>query len=162
MFKILTCIFILFTFLAKAQVTFKYYNPKHFKDYGIVFTKEYKPHFTLKDFKEQFTPSKEEIDSAEAIFMKKYNADVNREIRFKRTKNPIKYYTRYLRQYIGLISLNDDKLILVQMLHVDKCSDIKEYYKYWETRFIIGFGDFYELNTIRFIVNLSTKEVNIY
>lgn len=94
----ITIILILLASIVNAQTTFRYCNPKHFKGYSIVFTKEYKPQFfSLKEFSCQFTPTKEEIDSAEAIFMKRYDIDINKKETYISTNNPVKFYRYYKR-----------------------------------------------------------------
>jgi hypothetical protein len=80
MIRLITIILILLASIVNAQTTFKYCNSKHFKGYSIVFTKEYKPrYFSLKGLSGQFTPTTEEIDSAEAIFVKRYDIDINKK-----------------------------------------------------------------------------------
>lgn len=161
LFYILLCIS---CFTGNAQPTFKYYNHKHFKGYSVVFTKEYKANFSLKEFNSQFTPTKEEIDSAENIFMKRYDIDINKKEDFRVTHNPRRYYKHGRRQYMGLMSNNGEKLILIQMLNVPKPrrKNLAYYYENWENVFVLGSGYFYERNTTRFIVNLATGEMKLY
>lgn len=151
-------------FTVYAQPTFKYCNPKHFKGYSIAFTKEYKANISIQEFKGQFTPTKENIDSAEAIFIQRYEADINQKEAYIMTHDPVKFYRYYKRQYMGLIAQNGDKLILMQMLNVPKPrkKNLEDYYENWENVYILGTGDFYERNTVPFIVNLTTGELRVY
>jgi hypothetical protein len=162
--KLITIVVLLLTSIVNAQTTFKYYNPKHFKGHSIVFTKEYKANFSLREFNGQFTPTKEEIDSAEALFMKRYDTDINKKEDFKVTHNPRRYYKNYKRQYMGIMSNNGEKLIFIQMLNVPKPrrKNLEYYYENWENVYVVGTGNFYELNTVRFIVNLTKGEMKLY
>ncbi|KAA5536547.1 hypothetical protein F0919_02445 [Taibaiella lutea] len=164
MYKLLSIAFFFLFIQANAQTTYKYYNPKHFKGYSIVFTKEYKANFLLREFKEQFTPAKKEIDSAEAIFMRRYDVDINKKEAYISTNNPVKFFKYYLRQYMGLINLNDEKVILIKMLNVPKPrrKTIEEHYENWESKYVLGTGDFYERNTVPFLVNLTTGEISVF
>lgn len=145
-----------------AQTTFVYRNPYFFKGESIVFTSEYKSRILLKDMISRFTPSKEDLDSAENIFKKRYNIDLqeSKELYVAPVKNVTKEYKHYRRQYLGYINNKEEMVILIQMLNFNDKKMAKRKFEGWESEFEIGLGGWYEGNIFIFEVNLTTNRLS--
>lgn len=70
------------------------------------------------------------------------------------------YFKNYTRQYYGFIGSDNDKWAIVNLLNFKGIN--KEYYPNWESELILGLGDFYEINTRRFYVNITNEEIMNY
>jgi hypothetical protein len=106
---------------------------------GIIFPKEYNPKIIISDLKDRFTPNDRIISKAEKLILLQF-------------KNRLK---KYQRQYVGYIDNQRDSLILIQFLKTKSQTKMNKYYYNWKNEYIVGFGNFYENNTRRYIVNIN-------
>lgn len=138
---------------------------------NIIFSSNYSPPFLIKDFECSITPSNEQIQMAEKIFLKQYNLsrinfvnnyNISHNERINSPKiipYPRKAFKEYLRQYIGYVNERKDTIIVIGLFNFKNKRKIKEYFPNWQNEFIVGFGDFYEkpCNVDYFSVNLTKK-----
>ncbi len=68
----------------------------------------------------------------------------------------------YNRQYLGFVNRQNDHIIFVQFLNFKNKRKAEAEFVGWKEQIIIGFGKFYEANTLRVTVNLSRKEVEVF
>jgi hypothetical protein len=107
---------------------------------------------------EPYTPTRSDIRDAEFIFYKKYNINYlnsNHIDYFEITLNVRKKYLNYYRQYIGMITINKEKIIFVKLLNFNNRLEAKKYFKNWDKELINGTGKFYEKNCRRYLINIS-------
>ena len=110
--------------------------------YNIIFGANYPLPFEV-NLKERFNPSDEDVKKGEVIL---------REFSDLKLR-------KYIRQYLGYIDSNNNKILVVNMLKDLGAKKNKLYYKDWESEFILGFGRIYERNTLTQRINLATKEL---
>lgn len=107
---------------------------------------------------EPYTPTIYDIRNAELIFYKKYNINYlnsNHIDYYEITVNVRKKYINYYRQYIGMITMNNEKIIFVQLLNFKNKFKAKKYFKNWDKELILGTGNFYEKNCDWYLINIS-------
>lgn len=163
MIKISILVFctLLTTVCVYSQNQYKYRNPDIFKGRAIVFTQEYNPPIKLPSGVELFTPSEEDVVKAELTLHQKYNEDLNEVAWFKKEKDVKNKYWKYNRQYLGFVDQAGNKNVIINLLNFKCKKKAKEQFEGWEEFFFIGFGEYYEKNSVRFVVNLSTKQLRL-
>ena len=134
-----------------------------FEDSRIIFQDNYKPSFKIPNGFTITNLDEKEVLIAEKIFYANYHDDLDKEniAWYNSNENPQKKYKKYKRQYIGFIDALGNKVVLIQFLNFNKKRKARTYFDKWKEDFIIGFGDFYEKNTVRFLVNLNLKKVEL-
>ncbi len=128
--KILTVSFTLSFFCSFAQ-TQKVFFKKYYEVSSIVFAKEYRERFIIKDKKDRIDISIADIELIESYIKKIV------------TKKLYKYFRCSGRQYLGYISLKDEKKIIVLILNNFRYPNK---FPEFEKEFALGFGEFYEDN----------------
>ena len=151
-------LFILFTTtLVYSQDSRNYNNKNLFKGKAIVFEENYKPPIKLPSNIERFSPSDEEIILAESLLFERYNTDISRSIKIKNVK---KKYWKYNRQYLGYIDSQGNKQIIVKLLNFKRKKKALELFEGWENGYFVGFGEDYEKNIRRFVVDLTLHKIS--
>lgn len=135
----------------------------HFKlkIYSVIFDSSTVTYFRLPAYvSHKFTPDVQDILTAEKIFFEEYNLPALDH--FSRKKRSIKkIYRNYGRQYLGFVTFSGEKLVLIQLLNFDITSaQLKNVYKDFHSRFIVGAGDFFERNCVIVLVNLTEESVS--
>jgi len=93
---------------------------------GFVFSKDHFVFMSIEDQIKRYTPSKENIIQLEKLI--KINLkEVNTELINQGGDNPIihKCLKKYLRQYVGFINKNGDKIIWVNFIWYNKTDKVK-------------------------------------
>lgn len=128
---------------------------------GIIFPFDYKLPIDLKDAKKRFTPSLVDVNKAE-LYLLSNSADV-KYIELYGMYEPSKLkmkLRKYNRQYVGYQNTELDTVILINLLNFSKKKYAKSYFEGWKKEYVFGLGDFYEKNSISFLINLTKKEVS--
>lgn len=162
----------LFSFLCYSQdISELIVLEDYYKEVGVIFKENYKPPFQISNYKESFTPSKEQIIDVENILVEQYNLskkelidNLNKksEETFKypkHVKNVKKKLCKYKRQYVGYYTTEGDIIISINLLNFKNKNKAKEYFPNWKDEYIIGLDGFYYDNIEYFSVNLSTKNL---
>ena len=170
---LLSSFLILFSFLCYSQdISELIVLEDYYKEVGVIFKENYKPPFQISNFKESFTPSKEQIIEVESILFEQYNLskkemvdNLNKKseetlIYPKYVKNVKKKLCKYKRQYVGYYTTEGDIIISVNLLNFKNKKKAKEHFSYWKDEYIIGLDGFYYKNIEYFSVNLTTKKIN--
>ena len=105
-----------------------------------------------------FSPSDEDIVLAESIISERYDKDITWS---KKTKNVKKKYWKYNRQYLGYIDSQGNKKIIINLLNFKCRKKAQENFEGWEKSFFVGFGEYYEKNSLRLIADLTSKKLSL-
>jgi len=108
----------------------------------VIFGADYPLPFEV-NVKERFTPSAEDLKAGEVILRAFSNLNLR----------------KYIRQYIGYIDSNSNKILVLNMLKDLGAKKNKLYYRNWDSEFVLGFGGIYEMNTHTQRINLAKKEL---
>lgn len=129
--------------------------PEYFKEMGVIFSKDYVIGIEMQNFQSRYTPTKDDIVKAEKILGEKYN-----EIRTKNIDAKA-FFCHWVRQYVGLIDINGNKNVIVQLIDNKKPRKINRLLgKEWEFDFVTMLSDdFYRVST-RFRINLDTRGIS--
>lgn len=72
-------------------------------------------------------------------------------------------YRNYGRQYLGFVTFSGKKIVLIQLLNFDITdAQLKNVYKDFHSRFIIGAGEFFERNCAIVLVDLNKESVSSF
>ena len=149
---------LLSTTFVYSQNSRNYTNENLFKGKAIVFKENYKPPIKLPPNIEMFSPSDEEINLAELLIFERYDTDINWS---KKTKNVKKKYWKYNRQYLGYIDSQGNKKIVINLLNFKCKKKALEQFEGWEKGFFVGFGEYYEKNSLRLVADLTSKKISL-
>lgn len=148
---------ILFCTLFLITLGCKVYEANHSEHCGIILPAEAElTSSALADFV-RFTPSSNDVYEAERIFDSHY-----KKISISASSSRKRDLNKYCRQYIGLISSQGDTLLMMNFLNVHGKGVATEDFDGWRSKYFIGFGDFYERNTIRYMANLSDATITVW
>lgn len=129
--------------------------PDYYKENGVVFNKDYVVGIEIKNLQSRFTPTKEDIIKTEHIFTQKYSDIGNANVDTKA------FFCCWVRQYIGLIDINGNKNIIVQLVNNTKPRKINRLIgKNWETIFVTMLSDDFYKASKRFRLNIDTAEIS--
>lgn len=129
--------------------------PDYYKEKGVVFNKDYVVGIQMRNLQSRYTPTKHDIIKAEKIFTEKY-----RDIENANVDNKTFFYS-WARQYIGLIDINGNKNIIIQLINNTKPRKINRLLgKYWETIFVTMLSDDFYKVSMRFRVNIDAAEIS--
>lgn len=143
------------------------------KGSNVIFSKDYKPPFSISNYNGSFTPTKEQIKHAEKLLIEQYNLakvyfidSVNRNSienlqQPKTVKNVKKKLCRYKRQYVGYTTKENDTVIAIGLLNFRNKKKANKHFPDWENTFVIGFDGFYEKNTEYFSANLTSNKLSL-
>lgn len=146
---------------SQAGFSYSYTNSNLFKGTAIVFTKEYKPTIQLPANVQLFTPSEEEIEKSELVLEQRYNKDLIDVDWYKIEKNVKRKYWKYNRQYLGYVDQNGYRNIIVNLLNFKCKKKAEKQFKGWREFFFLGFGEYYEKNTVRFVTNIDLIQLKL-
>lgn len=129
--------------------------PAYYKEKGVIFSKDYLVGIEMRKLQSRYTPTKEDIIRAEKIFSNKYNEVQKSNVDTKT------FFCLWVRQYVGLIDINGNKNIIVQLIDNTRPRKVNRLLgKNWETVFVIMLSDdFYKIST-RFRINIDTGEMS--
>lgn len=129
--------------------------PAYYKEEGVIFSKDYVVGIEMRELQSRYTPTKEDVIKAEKILNEKYNEIRNTNIDTKT------FFCHWVRQYVGLIDINGNKNIIVQLIDNTRPRKVNRLLgKNWETVFVIMLSDdFYKIST-RFRINIYTGEIS--
>ena len=157
--KVVTFILVHISFIINCQVSFSYVNNLQFRGEGVVFTSEYTPNFRPQVGVKIFTPSKNDIFRAEEILLTRFNTDVN----WTKKKTPAKKkFWKYNRQYLGVLTKKGEKKIIIQLLNFKCKRKAQDNFPNWRNEYVIGFGEYYEKNTLRLEANITSESLALY
>jgi hypothetical protein len=131
--------------------------PDYYKGKGVIFNKDYVVEIKISNLQYRYTPTKEDVIKAEEILNEKYNW-----IRIRKANVDTRtFFNCWVRQYVGLIDINGNKNIIVQLIDNAKSNKVNRLLgKGWETTFIIMLSDdFYKISAIAWI-NIDTGEIS--
>ena len=108
--------------------------------------------------------SNNDIANVDSIFRSRYNIDLyGRNIAwFEQLEDVAEHYKYYNRQYLGYTNGTEEIKVLISLLNFKDRRRAKEKFSSWEKEIVVGFGEFYELNTKRFEVNLAEGSLRIF
>lgn len=129
--------------------------PHYYREDGVIFSKDYFVGIEMRNLQSRYTPTKDDIIKAEKILDDNYNEIRNVNIDTKA------FFCHWVRQYIGLIDINGNKNIIVQLVDNKRPRKMNKLLgKGWETVFITMLSDkFYSIST-RFRINIGTGEIS--
>ncbi|HSZ33164.1 MAG TPA: hypothetical protein VK772_07625 [Puia sp.] len=142
----------------KSDSALKNYNvvhlPNYYKEVGVIFNKNYAVGIEMSNFQSRYTPIIDDVTKAEEIFNRKYN-----EVQKTNVDTKV-FFSRWVRQYVGLIDSNGNKNIIVQLIDNTAPRKINSKLgKHWETDFMIYFSDPHPGLGILFRINIDTGEM---
>ncbi|ASZ09869.1 hypothetical protein KTO58_26585 [Chitinophaga pendula] len=128
--------------------------PNYYKANGILFKEHYRIGIDIKDNRERYTPSIEDIEKAEEVFINKYkqlqHANIDDKISF----------CCWVRQYVGFIDSKGRKNVILQLINNKKPGKINRLLgKGWETNFVLMLSDNFYAVSARYRVNIDTGEM---
>ncbi|WP_411032420.1 hypothetical protein [Spongiimicrobium sp. 3-5] len=146
------------------------------KDYyrgeSVIFKKDYTPLVNRSNFKESFTPTKEQIKEVEKMLIAQYNSSKVSMVDSLRKKNPNENLVypkpannvkrklcKYKRQYFGYIAKTGDTIISVNLLNFKNKRKANKYFSNWKTEYVVGFDGFYYDNMEYFNANLTKNKL---
>jgi len=106
----------------------------------------------IADLSQKTFPTEAQINLADQILLANLPDTVYDRIRAK----------NWRRQYFGYLNAKSETVIYANFLNFKRRQEAKKYFPEWENQLIIGYGDFFEKNTYRFLVNLTTKKIEVY
>jgi len=171
-FKIL-CLLALNVIFCYSQENSRYIELDWNKGENVVFNADYKPPFTISNFKSSFTPTNEQIEQAEKLLLEQYNsskmdfvdntnANSVEELKYsKKVKDVKKKLCKYKRQYIGYTTKENDTIIAIGLLNFKNKKKANKHFYDWENTYVIGFDGFYEENTEYFTANLTSARLSL-
>ena len=129
--------------------------PDYYREKGVVFNKDYVVGIEMRNIQSRYTPTKDDIIKTETIFTEKYcdigNANVDTKA----------FFCFWVRQYLGLLDINGNKNIIVQLVNNTKPRKINRLLgKNWETIFATMLSDDFYKVSIRFRVNIDAAEIS--
>jgi hypothetical protein len=157
--SVMMLFFLIFPISGYSQESYEYSNSELFAGEAVVFTQKFKQPIQLPKDAEVFTPSQEDIITAEYILSLRYNKDVAGAEKRDNTK---KRYWRYNRQYLGFIDASGEKHILINLLNFKHKKKAAKQFEGWRHTFFIGFGEYYEKNSIRLSANLTKQRLSLF
>lgn len=148
-FKILILLFL--PFLTYCQSAVMYENKNILKHKAVIFDTSYILPIDNVNKMSRFEVSEEEIFYVEKIL----------------NNITIKLYGRkklrdFVRQYVGYKNDQGGKFILINLLYYKCYKDFNKNFDGYEKDFIVGFGDYYEKNSLCLKVNLETGLVEYF
>lgn len=140
------------------EITSKLYNKE-----GVIFDSATVIYFRLPAYvSHKFTPEVDDVLMAERIFIDKYKLPGIGHSS-KKKKSIKKMYRNYGRQYLGFVTFSGKKIVLIQLLNFDITdAQLKNVYKDFHSRFIIGAGEFFERNCVIVLVDLNKESVSSF
>lgn len=123
----------------------------YFGGKGYIVPDTYKLNIVIDDLNKRFTPRLEEVWQAEQLLRQQgYNIDDK--------------YQGFYRQYVGYVNNESERIVLMNLLNFADKQEVEYHYDYgcWTSELVIGFGGFYEENTIRYKANLAKNELTIF
>lgn len=138
---------------------------ENYNGQGVLFTPSYSPSFAINDLDELCYLDGCTIESVEEVFHKQFYDLLSNDDRIKWSsipENPRKHYRKYNRQYIGYSTTAGDTIVLINLLNFSKKGKAKKMFPTWKQEFVIGFGEFYEKNTLLITVNLTRHKLSFF
>jgi len=127
---------------------------RYYKGVGIILPNDYFPPFDIEDFASRFKPSCEDIEKVEQIIKNKWN-----KLYFDTIYFNYKKLRHRNRQYFCYKTKKNEKIVLVMFLNFKNNKKTKMYFNKWKKELILGFGSFYEKNTLLIKVNISKETI---
>lgn len=120
-------------------------NYKNIK--GVVFDKTIDETIVFEDLELRYTPNRIDVFSAELYLS---NECKKRTIRIcDRVKSK-----HWVRQYLGYINEEDQRVIVIQFLNFGT-RKLRKFYSDWEKGFIVSSGEYFYKNSDLYIVNID-------
>jgi len=138
--------------------------PKYYKGYGVILSDSAYVPYQIDTLK-RIDLSTDDAKSVENIFLNQYNKAMQTDSRvfdFKSVKNVKKYFFKYNRQYLGFRNSKGEKIVLLNLLNFKQCKKARINFIDLETKYMRGFGKFYEENSIEFLLNLDLKTLKLF
>ncbi len=127
-----------------------------YKGDGVILQNKYFPPFEISDFKSHYHPINSEIEDAEHIIKEQWNKLSYNEKYFRYKK--LKYWNR---QYFCYKTKNDEIIIITILLNFKNKRKAKKYFPNWKSELIVGFGSFYEKNTLMIKINITKRTITM-
>jgi len=148
----------------KTDSKFEIVEGKDFK--GAIIPADYKINFNKNQLAQRFTPSKEDIIQAEIALTENYNKTMKKDPRvhrFKKIKNVRSYFKDYVRQYLGYINEEGEKIIWIHLVRFEKLQkEIGNIQLDWKSNIINGLGDVFYENMMTLAFNKRTDKLSIW
>ncbi len=155
--KIKLIIFLLFGTTYSYSQSNNYSNDSLFKGEAVIFTEDYIPPFKVSG--KIYTPTSTQILEAENILFSRYNKDLE-DIAWKEENARRKYWC-YNRQYLAYIDLSGENIMIINLLNFKRKKKAVKGFEGWKEIYLVGFGEYYEKNTVRFEINLDTRKLSL-
>lgn len=160
---VLLSVFLLFlqrNLYSQNSIAVEFADPSLFKGKGLIFGEDYSPKIQLPKNAKVINATTKQAYIAELIFLNKFSK--NTKLLYYNNKNIKRCFFHYNRQYLGYQDQEGDVNIIINLLNFRNRRTAKEKFKNWEKYYFIGFGQFYEKNTLRVRVNIDLCEVDLW
>ena len=164
-------IFPIFSFICLSLISHKIIELKeYYNGQGVIFDSSFKYPFVELNYKKAYTPTLEEIKRAEKILSEKYyeyetnildSFNLDKSIikkRLKKSKNVVRKFYKYNRQYISYIDQKEDTIISLGLLNFSNKKKANEYFPNWKNEFLVGFGKYYQKNQKLYSINITKND----
>lgn len=135
-------------------------DPSLFNGKGYILNDDFSPKIILPVSSKFIRATPEQVYVAELIFMNKFSK--NTTLLYYNNKNIKKYFWHYNRQYLGFQDKYGQTNIIINLLNFKNKRISGEKFENWEKYYFIGFGQFYERNTLRVKVNIDSCKVDVW
>lgn len=133
---------------------------------GVIFTERYELSVGVRDMRNRFTPTIDDVIQAERLFLKNYNlANQANEVSkaAKYIADPKGFFNLYIRQYAGYYDLNGNKVILIHLIDNSKPNRVKkEIGDQWKRVFVLILAQPMPFNVLTYEANLQEGKLSIF
>lgn len=127
--------------------------PEYYLGCGIIFAKPDSTALEISNFQCFVEPTLDNVKNSEDLLLN-YVKSRNNKL-FKDLKH-------YNRQYISYKNTNGENYLLIILLNFKNKKLASKYFQGWESKIILGFGEFYEKNMSIYKVNMNTGKVSLF
>jgi hypothetical protein len=131
---------------------------------GVIFPATYDLSIEIGNLRARFTPTVEEITSAEQIFLTQFKNLDHSKSNFPdgyRIVNPRDYFKKFIRQYIGYEDQRGNKNVLIHLINNTNPRKVKKTIgTNWKEKFIVILAQPMPFDIWTYRVNLAEKSLN--
>ena len=138
----------------------EFIDPSLFKGKGVIFVENLSPPIQLPKNAKIINLTKEQVYISELIFLNQFSQ--NATLAFFNNKNIKKYFWYYNRQYLGFKDENGRINVIINLLNFRNKKIAEKKFEGWGEEYFIGFGEYYEKNTLRISVNIDLCKVDVW
>lgn len=125
-----------------------------FQYYGVIFDSSYSPPILIRNIKDRFTPSINDIIATEQIFVHQYQ-----EAGMLSETDARKKFKKYNRQYVGFIDSAGSKNVVLLLFDYSKKRQVKRNIgDSWKDNFLVMFSEDPPFTIKMYKVNLNERK----